>query len=169
MSIALVLIGESGVGKTSLFQHLCGAQIRAPIVTCACHVGPLIGKGAVQVWDTPGAVRLSSVMKHALRGASVVLIVCDKASYSQVSIKHWVETAFTYTTTSPGIIVILNKAMLSDATPHCPYKMHMVNTDTGFGVAGLINHLCMVSSTLIDMSVSEGVASPVRRRWCALC
>ena len=167
MSVSLVLIGESGVGKTALFQHLSGAKKRALVVTCACHVAPLIGKGAVQVWDTPGAERLSTLMAHALRYASVVLIVCDKDTYSHEGIKHWVDTAFTYTTTSPGIIVIFNKVKMMDVTPSCPYKLHMVNTDTGFGVKELIDNLHQISSTLVDMTISSEV--PVRRRWCALC
>ena len=168
MTVALVLIGESGVGKTALFQQICGAHKKQPVVTCACHVAPLVGKGEVQVWDTPGAERLVSLMRHALRYASVVLIMCDNNTYSHESIQCWVETAFTHTTTSPGIIVVLNKAKMTDVTPHCPYKIHMVNTDTGLGVRELIDDLHRISSTLVDMKICS-TTDPVRRRWCALC
>lgn len=92
----LVVIGDSGTGKTSLLQrYLKGNFIEhEATVGCAFSSKDLTVDGKTvhfEIWDTAGQERYDSLAPLYLRGASAVIVAYDisrKKSYDRV--KTWV-------------------------------------------------------------------------------
>lgn len=155
MPISCVLVGASGTGKTGLFQSLTNGSSRHQAATCACHVKPIPNSGGALLWDTPGAERLHAVMKSAIRQAGVVLIVTEAKQFRIDEIERWVTIAHTYSTASPGIIVVLTKASARDNMPHCAYKTVMINTQTGLNVEDFKTYLADLCARLHPMQTNQ--------------
>jgi small GTP-binding protein len=75
----ICLIGEGGVGKTSLLSLLQGRDVpyeRIPTVGLEVEDSLLNGKNC-SVWDLGGQKRFKFMWQDFLRGAGLAVIVCD--------------------------------------------------------------------------------------------
>ena len=75
----ICLVGEGGVGKTSLLSLLQGKKVprkRVPTVGLEVEDSVLNGK-KVSIWDLGGQERFKFMWKDFLRGAGLAVLVCD--------------------------------------------------------------------------------------------
>ncbi|MFO8019142.1 MAG: ADP-ribosylation factor-like protein [Promethearchaeia archaeon] len=75
----ICLIGESGVGKTSLLRLLQGKQVsteRNPTVGLEIENSKLDGKKCA-IWDLGGQERFKFMWEDFLRGSGLTVLVCD--------------------------------------------------------------------------------------------
>jgi small GTP-binding protein len=75
----ICLIGEGGVGKTSLLSLLQGRDIakdRVPTVGLEVEDSTLNGKNC-SIWDLGGQRRFKFMWNDFLRGAGLAILVCD--------------------------------------------------------------------------------------------
>ncbi|MGV9205047.1 MAG: ADP-ribosylation factor-like protein [Promethearchaeia archaeon] len=75
----ICLVGESGVGKTSLLHLLQGKQItmeRNPTVGLDIENSELDGKKCA-IWDLAGQERFKLMWEDFLRGSGLTVLVCD--------------------------------------------------------------------------------------------
>ena len=94
--IKVVLIGDSGVGKTSLFQRIKGddfCEKQSSTVGGSCsyfEVQTEKGPVNLNMWDTAGQERFRTIVPMYFRKASVVIIVFDVTKRSTFdSISEW--------------------------------------------------------------------------------
>lgn len=152
----IVLVGETGVGKTGLWEVLCGRRHTRPTVTCSCGVQNLRGSN-VRMWDTPGAKAFLFATKSALRSASIVLVVCDEYTYPRI--QEWIDMALTCSRICPGIIVVMNK-QTHNKNIECPYKILSTNSHTGLGMVNL--HLYLLE--MCQLMAPETVERKLNKR-----
>eukprot|EP00029_Vermamoeba_vermiformis_P011761 TRINITY_DN6563_c0_g1_i1.p1 TRINITY_DN6563_c0_g1~~TRINITY_DN6563_c0_g1_i1.p1 ORF type:complete len:201 (-),score=43.65 TRINITY_DN6563_c0_g1_i1:100-702(-) len=114
----ILLLGDSGVGKTSLllrfvdnsftdaFINNIGGDYREKQVT--------VGKASctLQIWDTAGQERFRQITSSFYRGAHGILVVFDlnnRESFDNLQ-RGWMKDIHKYSTTSVSIILVGNKA-----------------------------------------------------------
>ncbi|KAG8343147.1 ADP ribosylation factor family Ras of Complex Roc domain [Trypanosoma vivax] len=118
----VVLLGESGVGKTSLVQRLAknewcenqNSTVGASFFRYACPLGDTAVH--FDIWDTAGQERYKSLASMYYRGAAAALVVYEIPSYETFErAKYWVREL---AANSPETIVYLvgNKSDIRDAS-----------------------------------------------------
>jgi len=93
----IVLIGDSGAGKTSLIQRYCDEPFdptSSVSLGVDCKVKVIVEDGTACVltlWDTAGQERYYSLCKSCYRGAHAIIFVYDIGSYKsfQNMVKWW--------------------------------------------------------------------------------
>lgn len=117
----IIVLGNSGVGKTSLFQKFCWNDHQ---MFNKCKIGPDFGKKIVvcgekaielQVWDTCGQERWRELPFFYYKNAEGVLImydITDMKSFEEV--ENWVTTA-NKNTPKAKMLLIGNKADKKEA------------------------------------------------------
>lgn len=93
----LVLLGESGVGKSSLAQRLMkdewnenlSSTVGASFFRYSCPVGDVAVN--FDIWDTAGQERYKSLASMYYRGAAAALVVYEITSYDSFErAKYWI-------------------------------------------------------------------------------
>jgi len=117
-TLKVVLLGEGGVGKTTILNMLTGTQAQHDhIPTLAVYVEQLesarLGPYSLAVWDFPGQEKMVPRWRDYLKGTDVVLLVVDSTLKNVMEmrkmipiIRKWVEGAI--------IWAIANKQDLED-------------------------------------------------------
>lgn len=92
--IKLLMVGDSGVGKSSLLKVFVGEGfddgVACPTVGMDFKVKSLNLDGQpckVQIWDTAGQERFRTVIKQYYRGAKGILVVfdvCEQSSFDSM-------------------------------------------------------------------------------------
>lgn len=141
--IKVVLVGESGVGKTSIAQRLvCEEYSDTHIPTIGTSFFDLtINDRPVSLWDTAGQEQFAAVTVSYLRNVTIALVVYDMSRPSTVDgANRWANRVLDY---SPGasIVVIGNKKdIAADGFSYSPEQClpHIeVSAKTGYGIADL--------------------------------
>lgn len=119
--LKLILVGDSGVGKTSVLWTLCekklrGDELRTPTigVDFLSHQVSLDGSrtATLQIWDTSGQERFRSITSPFFRGADGVLFVFDVSSRASFdALDGWISTTQQYFSDGvlPAAILVGNK------------------------------------------------------------
>jgi small GTP-binding protein len=95
MRVKIILVGDSGVGKTSLVTGYLGCTFAAQTTSTTAPVFfsidiPIEGATiSAEIWDTAGQERYRSMMSLYYRGARAALLCASKESLDSVS--AWVE------------------------------------------------------------------------------
>jgi small GTP-binding protein len=116
VQVKVILLGNSGVGKTSLITRLKTGQFPSKIdptvgVNHQCHP-VLIGHEQVTIflWDTAGQEQFQALTPLYCHSSSTALIVCARNDISSI---HAIPTWFNFLTTAcenvPPVILIVNK------------------------------------------------------------
>ena len=117
----IILIGNSGVGKSSILQqymnHVFDSNYKITIGVDFLMKSLLINNQIVklQVWDTAGQERYKSMVASYYRGAHVALIVFDLTSHrSFEALPSWIEAFYKSGPEQKNTILIGNKNDLVD-------------------------------------------------------
>jgi small GTP-binding protein len=120
MPLKVVLVGDSGVGKTSILLRLNANIFRsdsAATVGSGCSTRPFMttsGDISLQIWDTAGEEQYRSLTRLYVQNAVAALIVFDVSSESTfASIPSWIDTVRETSGTEPVIFLVGNKVDLA--------------------------------------------------------
>ncbi|CAJ0564031.1 unnamed protein product, partial [Mesorhabditis spiculigera] len=116
----VVVLGDSGVGKTSLiYRHKFGeinvpfnATIGASFVTCDMDVKG--EQSQLQIWDTAGQERFRSMVPMYMRNAEAAILIYDitnRASFDDID-RWYLELSRICGPTEPIMVLVGNKADL---------------------------------------------------------
>jgi small GTP-binding protein len=115
--VKAVLVGDSGVGKTSLYQrleHQTFTPVHLPTVSgsfAKLSVPLRDGKSAIiGLWDTAGQERFRTIVPLYFQRASMVLIVFSLASHESFDhVNGWYELAKSHVPPDARFLLIGNK------------------------------------------------------------
>ena len=112
----LILIGNSGVGKSSILQRYMNKTFQE---SYKCTIGvdflmkslEIDGKIVkLQLWDTAGQEKYKSMVSSYYRGAHVALVIFDLTNHSSFdSLSLWIENYYKNGPEQKNIILIGNK------------------------------------------------------------
>lgn len=114
--VRIILVGDAGVGKTSLFSSYADNTFTNHATTMGVdfrHVKIRVGNEVVklQLWDTAGHERYRSITNTYYRGADVILLVYDVTNpASFLSLEDWKQTI--ERTSDAPIVIVGNKVDL---------------------------------------------------------
>jgi len=115
--VKVVMIGDSGVGKSCLLKQLCEHKFEdGHVSTIGVDFGirtlSLNSKVVkLQIWDTAGQDRFRSITASYYRGADTVLLVfdvCNPESFENV-LKYWHKEVAAYANKEVQMILVANK------------------------------------------------------------
>merc|ERR1712137_50130 len=120
LDIKLVLIGSTGVGKTSLVQRLvtgeAGEQIVRPTVGADFRIKRIIWKGEpinLHIWDLSGQDYCPSMGRAYYRNAEGCFLVTDSTNPKSIEVaRSWKEDLDSKATLSVETVLLSNKADL---------------------------------------------------------
>ncbi|XP_044847267.1 ras-related protein Rab-25 [Mauremys mutica] len=118
----VVLIGESGVGKTNLlsrftrneFNHDSRTTIGVEFSTRTIMVGNAMVKA--QIWDTAGLERYRAITSAYYRGAVGALLVFDIAKHQTYDVvERWLKELYDHAEATIIVMLVGNKTDLAQA------------------------------------------------------
>jgi len=119
--IKLLLIGDSGVGKSCLLLRFCEDQFTPSFITTIgidfkIRTIDLDGKRVkLQVWDTAGQERFKTITTAYYRGAMGILLVydvCDEKSFN--NIRSWYSNVQQHASDNVVLVLVGNKSDMTD-------------------------------------------------------
>ena len=166
-ALKLILMGDSGIGKTSLVHRVVQGEFAptAPTIGCSfcVHAVPLPdgGKMNLAIWDTAGQEKYRAFTKQYFRGASAVLACYDissKASFEGA--QRWVQDAQQQQLAPPPIMALVGTKCDLEAS-------RQVSRETAAKYAEAQSMLCLECSakqgTLVE-AVFQAVARVLQQR-----
>ncbi|ORE08298.1 ras-related protein rab-4B-like protein [Rhizopus microsporus var. microsporus] len=114
--LKLLLVGDSGTGKSCLLYHFLENQFKKDSVntigmefgTRIIHIGDKSIK--LQIWDTAGQERFRSLTKSYFRGAAGALVVYDVCNRDTfLGVRSWLRDVRTLANPELVIILVGNK------------------------------------------------------------
>jgi len=166
MQIKLLMIGDSGVGKTCLLLRYANDSFSPTFITT---IGidfkikniQLDGKRIkLQIWDTAGQERFRTITTSYFRGAQGILLVYDVTDrQSFTSIRNWVAQIQMHADVNVNKILIGNKCDMQD--------QRVVSTAEGDTLAKEYNIHFYETSAKQDISVDKSfvkIATEIKDR-----
>uniref|UniRef100_A0A8D0G8G7 Ras-related protein Rab-25 n=1 Tax=Sphenodon punctatus TaxID=8508 RepID=A0A8D0G8G7_SPHPU len=120
--LSMVLIGESGVGKTNLlsrftrneFNHDSRTTIGVEFSTRTIMVGDALVKA--QIWDTAGLERYRAITSAYYRGAVGALLVFDITKHQTYDVvERWLKELYDHAEATIIVMLVGNKTDLAQA------------------------------------------------------
>ena len=170
----IVILGDSGVGKTALLEKLVNNRIPEnglPTVGAAYFKKTLViddVEQKFQFWDTAGAERYRSLNSVYYHNAPAGIFVFDLTSReSFLSINYWVDQFTEFAQPGAGLVIVGNKSDLKNQIQVDPsegeewakahdYKFFTTSARTGENVNDLAEY---VSKMLLNRSFSMSLKS----------
>jgi small GTP-binding protein len=127
----LIVVGDSCVGKTSIFARFIEGQFKAmeppTSISCYCqHPNSVDGQRVnLQIWDTAGQERFNGLSAIYFRDADAALFVfalTDASSFQSLNI--WFR-AFAQSEDDSLVSVVANKADVAIGTPRSEVRSPM--------------------------------------------
>ena len=148
----IVLIGDSGVGKSNILRRFKGDQFTVESKTTlavAFASKDMLVRGEevkVQVWDTAGQERYRSIAKAYYKNAVGALLVYDITKQSSFkSVNKWLNELYDHAEYEMAIGLIGNK---SDLT-----QIRAVKTEEGMELAKKHNMMFLETSALDSTNI----------------
>lgn len=160
--IKLLLIGDSGVGKSCLLLRFCEDQFTPSFITTIgidfkIRTIDLDGKRCkLQVWDTAGQERFKTITTAYYRGAMGILLVydvCDAKSFENV--RTWYANVQQHANEEVELILVGNKCDMSDK--------RVVTTEQGQELANELGIPFIETSAKTTTNVEDTFYSLARR------
>jgi small GTP-binding protein len=155
-SIKVVLVGESGVGKTSIISQFTSKKfdphretsLSAQFISKTVNFQDLGKEIKFDIWDTVGQEKYRSLAKIFYKDAKVIVFVYDiTTEYSFNELKnYWYEETRSNTDGSPILAVVGNKIDL--------YKDQKVSNNDGKEFADKIGAIFQTTSAQSDSGIS---------------
>lgn len=159
--LKIVLVGDTGVGKTSIAQRLVNegfSENHIPTVG-TCFFDLVVNGRAVSLWDTAGQERFSSITVTYFRNTTIALVVYDMSQPSTIdSANKWCNRVLAYSPDASIVVVGNKRDLITDSTPvTIESGIHHieVSAKTGHGIADL--HY--IISDLVSRAEPEPVVS----------
>ena len=121
----VIVMGDSGVGKTSIIQRFVShtfdysmdATIGAAFVSTV--IPTQIGRATLNIWDTAGQEKYRSLLQTYSRDANAAIFVYDLTSETSFeNIDKWLNELYKYTNKDSAILFIVgNKSDLEETVP----------------------------------------------------
>ena len=150
----LVLIGDSGVGKTALLLRFSDNMFNASFITTIgidfrIKTIELNGKRVkLQIWDTAGQEQFHSVASSYYRNAHGIMLVYDiTRPESFIHISKWVNNISANAPTNVEQILVGNKCDVADA-------MRAIEHERGVTLAEELDMPFIETSAKADLNVS---------------
>ena len=155
-AIKVVLVGESGVGKTSIISQFTThkfdphreTSLSAQFVSKTLDF-PEIGKSIkFDIWDTVGQEKYRALAEIFYRDARVIVFVYDitrEYSFQELK-KYWYEETKSKSTGKPILTLVANKIDL--------YNDQQVSNNDGMAFAQEIGAIFQTTSALSDQGIS---------------
>ena len=156
-TIKVVLVGESGTGKTSttqqfaykIFDPNCATSISSQYVSQVINI-PAINKSLkLEIWDTAGQERYRSMAKLFYQDAKIIIFVYDftsRASFDYL-INFWIpEVQITINVKNVIFGLVANKCDL--------YEIGSVSDEEGMDLADKINAVFQKTSAKLGLGVN---------------
>jgi small GTP-binding protein len=173
--IRLVLVGDSGVGKTSLINaRMSGPMSTKPTIGCTTHTyTDQSEKIRVDIYDTAGQERFNSLVPVYIRGANCAFLVFDLSCRDSFdNIPAWSDRILQHCPPTTCHVLIGNKCDLENQAISEPDILKMaraiganetfrVSAKTGEGVQDLFDWVLKSSAVsrdseyLKDLSLNE--------------
>ena len=156
-TVKIVLLGESGVGKTCIIsQFISGVfnpdtitSLSAQFITKTVEYKNLNKKLKFEIWDTAGQERFRSLAKIFYRDAKVIFLVYDitsKKSFEELK-NYWVNQVLESSIKKTLLCIIANKSDL--------INLEQVDEGEARNYAETINALYFVVSAKDSTSINE--------------
>ena len=156
-TIKVVLVGESGTGKTSIIQQFaykifdpnCATSISSQYVSQVINI-PAINKSLkLEIWDTAGQERYRSMAKLFYQDAKIIIFVYDFTSRSSFDylINFWIpEVQITINVKNVIFGLVANKCDL--------YEIGNISDEEGMDLADKINAVFQKTSAKLGLGVN---------------
>ncbi|XP_071971037.1 ras-related protein Rab-25 isoform X1 [Engystomops pustulosus] len=150
----VVLIGESGVGKTNLlsrftrneFNHDSRTTIGVEFSTRTLTLDGHLVKA--QIWDTAGLERYRAITSAYYRGAVGALLVYDITKHqSYESVDRWLKELYDHADASILVMLVGNKSDLKDEAREVPSEEAKMYADS--------NGLLFIETSALDSTNVE--------------
>ena len=156
-TIKVVLVGESGTGKTSIIQQFaykifdqdCATSISSQYITKVMTFPDINKNLRIEIWDTAGQERYRSMAKLFYKDAKIVIFVYDvtsKKSFDEL-IKYWIPEVQNTSDGSAIFGLVANKSDL--------YEIEAVSTEEGMNLADKIKAVFQKTSAKSGMGVNN--------------
>eukprot|EP00695_Tsukubamonas_globosa_P003791 TRINITY_DN831_c0_g1_i1.p1 TRINITY_DN831_c0_g1~~TRINITY_DN831_c0_g1_i1.p1 ORF type:complete len:216 (-),score=90.60 TRINITY_DN831_c0_g1_i1:133-780(-) len=164
--IKLLLIGDSGVGKSCLLLRFSDDSFTTSFITTIgidfkIRTIELDGKRIkLQIWDTAGQERFRTITTAYYRGAMGILLVydvCDESSFQNV--RNWMKNIEQHASENVNKILIGNKCDL--------IEKKVVDTSTGQALADEYGIKFLETSAKNNINVEEAfftIARDIKKR-----
>jgi small GTP-binding protein len=136
MKSKLILIGDSGVGKTSLIRRLVENQF---IMEYNPTIGVNLFKYTMQVenepfflllWDIAGQSKFDSLHKFYYQGSSAIMVVFDLTREDSFqNLRNWYQDILNNNLTKQPIVLVGNKADLTKIIKISPDQIKQIQTE----------------------------------------
>ena len=154
LSIKVILIGDSGVGKTCLIQQYTNKEFNEETVSTIAVSDKLtkevkVGEKTIklEIWDTAGQEQYRSVNKIYMKNAKIALMVYDMTVQNSFNnLQNWYKELKEINDSVEIIGVIANKSDL--------YEDKVIDKEEGENYAKSINALFFETSAMDYESVS---------------
>jgi Ras-related protein Rab-8A len=161
MQVKLLLIGESGVGKTCLLLRYANESFSPTFITTIGidfkikNIQVDNKRIKLQIWDTAGQERFRTITTSYFRGAQGILLVYDVTDrHSFIAIKTWSQQIKLHADSEVNKILLGNK---------CDQKEHrQVSYEEGESLAKSQNMKFFETSAKTDINVEEAFLSIAR-------
>ncbi len=155
-AIKVVLVGESGVGKTSIISQFTThkfdphreTSLSAQFISKTIDFQDLGKSIKFDIWDTVGQEKYRALAEIFYRDAKVIVFVYDittEFSFAQLK-KYWYEETKAKSTGKPLLAVVANKIDL--------YNDQKVSNNDGKAFADEIGAIFQTTSALSDSGIS---------------
>ena len=155
-SIKVVLVGESGVGKTSIIQQFTSGQfdphretsLSAQFVSKTVKIKELDKEIKFDIWDTVGQEKYRSLAKIFYKDAKIIIFVYDiTTEFSFNALKDfWYRETINNADNDPIFALVANKIDL--------YQESQVDNSVGRAFADEINAIFQTTSAMSNSGIS---------------
>ena len=155
-SVKVVLLGESGVGKTSIisqfttnkFNPRCATSVSAQFISKTIEFPKYDKSIKFDIWDTVGQEKYRSLAKIFYKDARIIIFVYDiTTQFSFNALKEfWYKEAINTADNDPIFALVANKIDL--------YKEQQVSNNDGKAFADEINAIFQATSAMSNSGIN---------------
>ena len=157
ISVKVVLLGESGVGKTSIisqftsnkFNPRCATSVSAQFISKTIEFPEYQKTIKFDIWDTVGQEKYRSLAKIFYKDAKIIIFVYDiTTEFSFKALKDfWYKETINNADNEPILALVANKIDL--------YQEQIIKNDVGRAYADEINAIFQTTSALSNSGITN--------------
>ena len=157
ISVKVVLLGESGVGKTSIisqftsnkFNPRCATSVSAQFISKTIEFPEYQKTIKFDIWDTVGQEKYRSLAKIFYKDAKIIIFVYDiTTEFSFKALKDfWYKETINNADNEPILALVANKIDL--------YQEQIIKNEVGRAFADEINAIFQTTSALSNSGITN--------------